>query len=106
MSYLETPGFYTNEPSPYARPDFDSRVPGWGPMAYAAGPSRWGVGAVTANPALRAKLASPKVLATAIKGGATPPAETGGIPWWVWVAVPMAVGGIALFALDQGWFGD
>lgn len=27
------------------------------------------------------------------------------MPWWTWVAVPMILGGVALFAYDQGWIG-
>jgi hypothetical protein len=27
------------------------------------------------------------------------------LPWWTWVAVPMILGGAALFAYDQGWIG-
>lgn len=116
MSYLDTPGFYTNQPSAYVRPDFDSRVPGWGPVRHAAGPSLWGVGAIAAQPALRQKVAAMRTTAAMpvasqrILGGGgaatTAPAKEGGVPWWVWVAVPMAVGGLGLLAMDMGWFGD
>jgi len=119
MSYLENKGFYTNEPSAYVRPDFNSRVPGWGPVRQAAGPSMWGVGTLATMPAakrtaamrLSPALASRAVTATPIKGGTTDggaaaTTESGGIPWWVWVAVPMAGGGLGLIAWDMGWFGD
>jgi hypothetical protein len=107
MSYLQNKGFYTNEPSPYDRPDFDSRVPGWGPVARAAGPERWAVGA---TPTLAKRTAMRKITAmrtlqpmATTAGSAT--TTSGGMPWWVWLAVPMALGGAALFAWDQGWFG-
>jgi len=116
MSYLDTPGFYTNQPSAYVRPDFDSRVPGWGPVRHAAGPAMWGVGAIAAQPAISQKMSAIRTVASSIASkriiggspttGAAATADSGGIPWWVWVAVPMVLGGIGLIAYDMGWFGD
>ena len=117
MSYLDTPGFYVNQPSAYVRTNFDSRVPGWGPVRHAAGPSMWGVGAIAAQPALRQKVAAMRTTAAMpvasqrILGGGgaattAPAADTGGVPWWVWVAAPAAIGGLLLLGYDLGWFGD
>lgn len=104
MSYLQDNRFYVNDPSPYDRPDFDSRVPGWGPVPRAAGPARWAVGA---TPTLKRSYARMTAMRSRlplqpVDSGA---ASGGGVPWWVWIAVPMALGGAALFAWDQGWLG-
>jgi hypothetical protein len=106
MSFIENDQFYVNPPSPYDGPDFDSRLPGWGPMARAAGPSRWGVGAVPIAKTMTTGIKQVSALRVAAPGGAPAPSASTGMPWWVWVAVPMVVGGAALFAYDMGWFGD
>ena len=31
--------------------------------------------------------------------------EAAGAPWWLWLAVPLALGGGLLLAYDQGWLG-
>lgn len=38
----------------------------------------------------------------------TPPAaqtSVGGVPWWVWIAAPVAVGGVVALGYNMGWFG-
>lgn len=48
-----------------------------------------------------------KTSSDTMPGPAPAPAAsgTGGIPWWVWVAAPVAVGGLLALAYEMEWIG-
>lgn len=105
MSYYLDPEYYRNVPS-YETSDRHVPVPGWGKSARAAGPEMIGVGAAS----MAARRVSPvfvtrKADLTVPAGSPPPVAEVSWFPWWGWMAVPLAVGGAALFAADMGWLG-
>jgi hypothetical protein len=88
---------YREPPPPYRGPTTNVPYPGWGVQPHAAGPARVGVGAIV-----------PAATLTTLKKAAavSPPSEEAeGLPWWMWLVVPMALGGGLLFAYDQGWLG-
>ena len=88
--------FYRNPPAAYP-PSGSARttVPGWGALPIAAGPARLAVGAIT-----------PRYVVSQERQEAwVPPAERSAIPWWVWVAAPGALVGVAALAVNQGWIG-
>jgi hypothetical protein len=97
MSYYLDPHYYKNVPS-YETSDLHVPVPGWGKSARAAGPEMIGVGALKT-------IAKSSFVRTMTSAGPPPEAEGSWFPWWGWMAVPLAVGGAALFAADMGWFG-
>lgn len=112
--------------SPFGGPAKSAPFPGWGILPWAAGPRRIAIGAspdglgaiVPQRAGTVAKVATPTLLATAPKlstivvpklasdstgaggGGGLLTDADGEIPWWIYMAVPMAVGGIGLFAYD------
>ena len=94
------PTYYRNVRA-YDKTDIGHPMVGWGKSPRAAGPDLIGVGAV--------RMAQPSASAMTLKRStdyAVPPvAEESWFPWWGWMAVPLGVGGVLLFAADQGWFG-
>jgi hypothetical protein len=95
MSYYIDNHYYQNVPS-YDRSDIGLPEVGWGKSARAAGPAMVGVGVM--------KIKAGMVQKTLVDGS-EPKAEASWFPWWGWMAVPLGLGGIALFAADQGWLG-
>jgi hypothetical protein len=94
MSYYLDPNYYKNVPS-YDESDIGLPMVGCGKSARAAGPELIGVGLV----------AMPRASRVAVRTTPPPVAEESWFPWWGWMAVPLAVGGAALFAADMGWLG-
>lgn len=107
MSYYQAlPSYYRNPAPPYGPGgDYGAPVPGWGTLPHMAGPARLAVGQTVPvqqekfqafRPKdwklheMRARLESPK-----------PTSGIRAVPWWVWLAVPVVIGGAAL-ALSGG----
>jgi len=116
MSYYSIDYSQTSE-NPFGGPAKSAPFPGWGILPWAAGPRRIAMGsspdglganviAAAARPAaVKAVALSPKVtlLARDPTTGETIPADStsAGWPWWIYMAVPMALGGAGLFAYDH-----
>ena len=100
--------------SPFGGPAKSAPFPGWGILPRAAGPSRIAIGAspdglgagtMTAMkmPAGTLKLSSlikPASAPTDTTGGGVTSPEGEGWPWWIYLAVPLILGGGGLFAYD------
>lgn len=95
--------------SPFGGPAKSAPFPGWGILPRAAGPSRIAVGGSPDGLGIMKMPAGSMKLSTLIKPAAktsdtttteTAPAESEGWPWWIYLAVPLIVGGGGLFAYD------
>ena len=88
MSYYESP-YVSNIPQ-YVTSDVSEPVPGWGMQPAAAGPARVGVGALPAAKFLAIKTTNV-------------PKKDEGVPYWVWIAGAIAIGGGLSIAVEKGW---
>jgi hypothetical protein len=111
MSYYLA-DYFTNVPA-YTASDEHLPVTGWGLDPQAAGPARIGVGAAAFQRVARTtkRIAFPgsTVFTPAVSASVQPPPAAAegseGWPWWIYMAVPLFLGGGLLFAADMGWLG-